>query len=498
MRPNVLRPAIRPSPRGFLVAALLLGFVVRVYPVSTTDLPLHDGGLFYVMAQEIRNAGFALPESTSYNNAGIPFAYPPLGLYVVAVGSLLVDSLQLLRFLPLLYALIAIVGVYALTSTVLTRRHAAAASMIFALTPHAFDWLIVGGGVTRGLGLALALFTITAAIHACRVREWLPIVAAGVLGGLTIVTHPEAAAFGAASTAVLCLVNPDRRERLVPLLAVAAIGLAVSAPWWATMLGRHGLEVLTGAAGSRQALVDSLQRVLELRLTGGPFPALDIPLFLGMIGIGVAIWKPQWVLPLWALVVLVTPAAGAFYITVPWAVLGSVAIVEVADRAVGASARQARLGAAVLVALALVNVLLMPLDRSSPVVAIPPSDRVAMAEMDATGPPVAVLTNRPWWLEGPGEWFPALTGRTNAALAQGSEWLGADAWNAQRLRHEALQQCGRSVDCIAGWMERTGVDELFVSAVSEVDLGELANDPRFVLEREWGQTGLFRLREKPG
>lgn len=481
-----------------LAFALVLGMITRGLPVLQSDFPLHDGGLFYVMAQEIRDAGFVLPMTTKYNNAAIPFAYPPLGLYVVAVGSLLADSLQLLRFLPLVYSLLAIVAVYALTATVLTRRHAAAASVVFALTPHAFDWLIVGGGVTRGLGLALALFTITAAIAACRRPAWVRTFVAGLLGGLTVLTHPEAAAFAAASSAIICLVDAEWRKRVVPLLAMAGIGLAVSAPWWATVISRHGLDVLTGAAGSRQALIDSLQRVLELRLTGGPFPTLDIPLFLGMIGIAVAIWKRQWAVPLWALVVLVTPAAGAFYVTVPWAVLGSVAIIEVADRAVGATARRARLAAATVIALALVNVLLMPLDRSSPVVALPFSDRVAMAQMGSTGPPVAVLTNRPWWLEGPGEWFPALTGRTNAALAQGSEWLGADAWNAQRQRHEALQQCGRSVDCIAEWMERTGVDTLFVSAVSEVDPDELAGDPRFVLEGEWGETGLFRLRGTAG
>jgi hypothetical protein len=347
--------------------------------------------------------------------------------------------------------------------------------------------------VTRGLGLALALFTITAAIHASRERGWLPIVAAGLLGGLTIMTHPEAAAFAAASTAALCLVNPGWRKRLVPLLAVAAIGLAISAPWWATMLGRHGLEILTGAAGSRQALVDSLQRVLELRLTGGPFPALDVPLFLGVIGVAVAVWRRIWVVPLWAFAVLVTPAAGASYITVPWAVLGSVAIVEGADRAVGAASRRARLTAAVMVALSLVNMLLIPLDRSSPLVPIPRSDRAAMAEMDPSGPPVAVLTNRPWWLEGPGEWFPALTGRTNAALVQGSEWLGSDAWNAQRLRHEALQQCGRSVDCVAEWMLDTNINTLFVSAVADLDVADIESDARFVLESRSGDTAVLRF-----
>ena len=32
---------------------------------------------------------------------------------------------------------------------------------------------------------------------------------------------------------------------------------------------------------------------------------------------------------------------------------------------------------------------------------------------------VAVLTGRPWWDEGPGEWFPAISGIRNPALTRG-------------------------------------------------------------------------------
>ncbi|MDQ4035539.1 MAG: glycosyltransferase family 39 protein [Chloroflexota bacterium] len=483
--------------KASLLVVLVVGLAVRTPLILQSDFPLHDGGLFHMMAHEIRDAGFGLPMTTAYNNAAIPFAYPPLGIYALALGSQVIDPLQLLRFLPLLYSVLAIVGVYVLTAVALSRRHALVASLVFALTPQAFYWLIVGGGVTRGLGLVLALFTIAAAIRGCRDGGRLLIGAAGVLGGLTIVTHPEAAAFAAASTAVLCLVNREWRSRSIPLLAMAAIGLTISAAWWATIVHRHGLDVLTGASGSRQALVDSLQRVLELRLTGGPFPALDIPLFLGMIGIAVAAWRRRWLIPAWTLAVLVTPAAGAFYITVPWAALGSLAVLEVVDRTTAgiASGRRLRLGGAVLFALALVNVLLIPLDRSSPLVGIPRSDRSAMAAMETSGPPVAVLTNRPWWLEGPGEWFPALTGRSNAALAQGSEWLGSDTWNAQRLRHEGLQQCGRSVGCIAEWMTNADVDTLFVSAVADLDVEEIESDGRFAVQSRFGETAVLHLTE---
>ncbi|MCV0384794.1 MAG: hypothetical protein K5799_15340, partial [Erythrobacter sp.] len=60
------------------------------------------------MASEIRAANFTTPAFTGYNSAQIPFAYPPLGLYIVAVGTLAFDGLALLRVLPLVYSLLSV------------------------------------------------------------------------------------------------------------------------------------------------------------------------------------------------------------------------------------------------------------------------------------------------------------------------------------------------------------------------------------------------------
>jgi len=67
------------------VLGLLLS--VRLAPVVLANAPLGDGGLFAVMARDIRTAGFALPNFTSYNDGAIPLVYPPLGLYLLAWWS---------------------------------------------------------------------------------------------------------------------------------------------------------------------------------------------------------------------------------------------------------------------------------------------------------------------------------------------------------------------------------------------------------------------------
>lgn len=86
----------------FLFWAMLFGAVVRFTPVILTDFPINDGGLFYVMAEDLRRAGYVLPDYTTYNAASIPFAYPPLGIYFVAILSdiFMIPSLQLFRWLP--------------------------------------------------------------------------------------------------------------------------------------------------------------------------------------------------------------------------------------------------------------------------------------------------------------------------------------------------------------------------------------------------------------
>lgn len=75
--------------------AVLFGGVVRIFPVLGSEMPINDGGLFFAMARDIQAANFKLPLETSYNLAGIPFAYPPLALYIAAVGDALVAMLQI-------------------------------------------------------------------------------------------------------------------------------------------------------------------------------------------------------------------------------------------------------------------------------------------------------------------------------------------------------------------------------------------------------------------
>src|SRR5688572_16295208 len=66
------------------LAVFALAAAVRLWHLEGLAAPLNDGGLFQAMARDISDAHFGLPAYTSYNGGDIPFAYPPLALYLAA------------------------------------------------------------------------------------------------------------------------------------------------------------------------------------------------------------------------------------------------------------------------------------------------------------------------------------------------------------------------------------------------------------------------------
>lgn len=63
------RLATRSEQRLFFLAiafAVGVGLFVRAFYVLSQDFPLNDGGLFYVMVQELKQAQYRLPVFSSY------------------------------------------------------------------------------------------------------------------------------------------------------------------------------------------------------------------------------------------------------------------------------------------------------------------------------------------------------------------------------------------------------------------------------------------------
>ena len=88
--------------RFALGVALVIGVVVRAAPIIGADSVVGDGGLWFAMIDDIRAAGLSVPATTSYNDLGIPFVYPPAALLgTAAVGDAFgIPTIELLRWAP--------------------------------------------------------------------------------------------------------------------------------------------------------------------------------------------------------------------------------------------------------------------------------------------------------------------------------------------------------------------------------------------------------------
>jgi hypothetical protein len=460
---------------AWVLAALLLAAAIRLPRVLATDFPLNDGGIFDVMAGELAANHLALPLDTSYNNAGIPFAYPPLGLYLAAVLHLAtgISILALQRVLPLLANLLAIPVVFFLARHVLRSTAAAGvAALIFVVLPRSYAWLIMGGGLTRSFGF---LFLCLAALFGYRAfveRERRAVVATGLCLALAVLSHPEMGIDAAAWLVVLVASRRPDRWRIARAFEAAAIAIALVAPWLLTLLLRHGVAPFLGAAGNSGFwLTGSLARLASPTATG----EVRLPLLacLALLGALVSLARFEFVLPGWALAALVlTPRAALTTATVPLALLAASALDAVVrpgiasalagdarppgePRRPGLSGRIARDRLAPLAYILLTTLIVgytaifSNLARSRAqwnlMDSLPRAQRDAMAWVAGHTPPTSafvVASSAAQWIADPVDaWFPALTARASVATPNGAEWLPHGEF-ARRVRmYGQLKRC---------------------------------------------------------
>jgi hypothetical protein len=459
---------------------VLFALAARLPYFVHSDFPLNDGGLFAAMTQDLFDNHFALPAVTTYNADGIPFAYPPLAFYLSAALHAVtgVDIIALERWLPLIENLATVLAVVGLARALLgTTWVAGLAPIVFALLPRSYEWMIMGGGLTRSLGFLLAVGCVLQAAVAA--RSWRPwrVALSAVLAGLALATHLEEGLF-ALYSAVLVLVCYARGPRLV--LTAGAIGLGavvVSAPWWLYVIAHHGLEPfrsasLTSGWSTPGTLLAALGEFLAPASV--PLSALGA---LGLLGAAVSTLRGQFFLPVWLVAIfLLTPRSAPSEAVLPLACLASIAAVDVLLPPLLSAVRSTRaavfarslslfrtpdarlIGATLTVLVLLAGVYRvwprLPLDRYS-LDSLPPGERAAMAWLAVNTAPdeqFLVLSSTLSWEEDmASEWFPALTGRRSVLTPQGAEWL------PERLHARKVCLFQRVRD-VSGW--QNGVADL--------------------------------------
>jgi hypothetical protein len=423
------------------------------------DFPLNDGGMFYAAIEDIRRAGYALPTTLSYNASGIPFAYPPLAFYLSALTHdvLGISTTDVLRLLPVLFASLIVLA-YVPLARALSANPVAAAVAVFvvATQPSAYTWMVMGGGLTRALGIAFATLGLVA-LHRYYTRGGRgAFIAAAVLAALTLLSHIEMAWFMAFSGMLfLVFYARDRRRALIGSIGIGAVAVVATAPWWGLVIARSGVGPFIAAA-TTGALSNPLLDFLEFQRTDEPyFPLIAA---VGLLGFATCVLRRQWAFPTWLVATALLDARSFNALSaLPLGLLAGVAVTEL----VIPVARDRRVLAAVAVFAAVYAAFSSAKADQDLHRALLPDERAAMAWVANNTPPDATLvavTQRFWAGDRVTEWLPTLSGRRVLDTVQGTEWLPKDRgfWHTMEA-YDMAQECGsEDAGCMLGWADEYG------------------------------------------
>lgn len=465
----------------FLFLAILIGGYIRLATVLKSAYPINDGGLFYTMTSELAANNWHIPAYTSYNALNIPFAYPPLGFYITGLLAQLTgwELLDIFRILPAIFTILTIPAFYLLARELVEDNfHVAIATLIFAVLPPTFDWLIMGGGVTRAPAFFFALLTLTSIIQLYRQQKTKYIFTTALLATLTILTHPETALHTAASAFVFFLFWGRTKTGFWKSAVVAILIIALTSPWWATVLIHHGFTPFSAAAQTGWHGYTEAINLLKFDFTN-EF-GLETIGALAFIGIFLMLVKREYFFIVWFLVIFISePRSAPLYVTPLMAIFAGFTLLQVlnlmnklevnprkqAYQSTPLDGTPAKILFALLAGqwifsgMAIGLVLLNTLTLTS-------VDKAAFDWIAANTPSNSrflVITGDSPLTDPVSEWFPALTGRISVGTAQGYEWLKEDSFGSVLTSSLDLQRCAdQAISCITDWANNNNQDFSYV------------------------------------
>jgi hypothetical protein len=351
----------------------------------------------------------------------------------------------------------------------------------------------MGGGLTRSFGLLFALVALHQAYRLYTTRAWRYAATTAVACALTVLSHISTAAFLAFSIAILFAFYGRPWRGVAASAVVVAATVALTAPWWATVVAEHGVAPFLAARASSGTVfsdIDSrytaLVRLAQFNLLTTGEPLFPLVGFLAVLGALTTLRPGRVLLPVWwGAIILLDTRAGPTYAAIPAALLAGYGVVDVvipalrrlyggAALSLGGVARAPgtpgilRFAPAAILAFFVFFGTASALSRSPDygttgdgpgLTALTAADRSAMRWVVARTPPdarFAVVTGEAWHVDKVAEWFPVLAGRKSVSTVQGLEW--EPGFEARVQQNIDLQiGCGTSdAACLAGWSQRTG------------------------------------------
>lgn len=496
MRQQISNQVFRSLQTGALGFIFLIGLGIRLSEPLRANFPLNDGGLFYAMIEDLKSAGYGLPAYATYNGGAIPFAYPPFAFYVTGLISDFtnIPLLGILRLLPAFVSSLCILAFYLLARQITaSNTQTILSTLAFALLPRTFDWLIMGGGVTRSFGLLFALLTMTFVFRLFTSHSGRTFWACILLGALVVLAHPEATVHTAITCLVFFLWKGRSRWSLGVSFGIAASILVLTSPWWGLIIFRHSLDpFLASINAARQNSFNPLVGlVVFFRFLFADEPYLTILSSIGAIGFFASLARRQTLLPAWLLILhLVEPRGGTLYMMIPLALLIGYALENIllpalrpkGDNPTPANARYAfesimhvkssRYFLIFLFIYSVISAYTTSFNIKNDL-SIKLQDQQAFTWVREHTPQHAnfiLITGQNPLRDAWSEWFPVVAKRKSLATVFGYEWVN-DGKFADRINaYKDLQACkSRDALCLDEWTRKYGetIDYVYIKQPSE-------------------------------
>jgi len=465
---QVLTAQSKDVSKFFLILTAFFGLYVRLFPLFKVGFPLVDGGMFYTMIKDLQASHFILPVFTTYNQAEIPFAYPPLAFYIAgfintATGISLLD---IIKWLPVVISILTLPFFYYFVKLVLdSESKAALATLIFALTPNSYWWDIVGGGLTRSTGTLFFIITAISAYQMYREKKNIWVAATIVSGVLVVLSHLAWALQSAAVILLLWFFYGRNKQGIINSIIVAVGVLLLTSPWWVTILQYHGVGTFLQAGQVTHSRWLFWTILFALSFTGEYTTVIAV---FALIGFFIYLAKKDYFLPLWAILCLIADPRGGIPASIfPLTILAMSTITEgIAPLLYNAKKDELHFNSwtqslysnigrfffGFFILLFLYNAYNVSNTLSYQVIGKEEINAINWVKSNT------VQTDRFLILDEQGnpllspltEWFPALAERRSIATIQGTEWLGGNKhYNKQYPIITSLHEClYKDVNCL--------------------------------------------------
>lgn len=235
------------------IASLAASVPLLLWNAAMHDFPLGYAGLFTQMARQIAEADFRLPvETPYYGPGGIPFAYPPFGLYLLAFFIELTGKYYFfLRWLPPLVSLLSIALTFLLSARLFKSPAIAALTAVFAAASTdlyvAHAW---SAGIVRAPAFVFAVLAVLFFTRNLEERSTKNILLTGLFFGLSILSHLAYALFCAFWIGFFSLADRNRARVVRDSILSALVGFLLASIWIVPVVSRHGGDVFLGAFSS--------------------------------------------------------------------------------------------------------------------------------------------------------------------------------------------------------------------------------------------------------